>query len=353
MLTNKVLRPTIPSGFRRPNCPWGFFPEHSFNSHVHDSINERVNHAYAETTKMSVSQQCTQESSRGGERGIGLVEVVIVVAIVGIISVFALIYFRKAGASIRLQNSVRQLASYMEKARVDAVRRHGSSSVIFTNTNTYVVRMDFNSTGAVSDRTFTFQKDVQLASADLPNVSFDWRGRTSTAGTICVTTFSVKSTNPNEGLSVDVSGSGDVTVENQLPALPNVSYTNANSSSDVNIRAGVSGSTVPDNSPCLAVVGVMEGDSGPPSCAIHADKTTLYIKKNGGATGSVLVSMSVPSLIAVTKPSNLSVSPVSASVTQAGSTFLITSTNTLRGPFNVTFASQCGSSLTVRVNVTN
>ena len=301
---------------------------------------------------MSVSQQCTQENSRG-ERGVGVVELVIVIAIVGVVTIFAIVYFRKASTSIRLQNSVRQLASFMEKARVDAVRRHGTSSVTFTNPTTYVVRMDFTSTGAVTDRTYTFQPNIQLASSELPNVTFDWRGRTSTAGTICVTTFSVKSTNANEGLSVDVSGSGDVTVENQLPSLPNVSYVNANSSSDVNVRAGVTGSTVPDNSPCLAVAGVMEGDSGPPSCAIHSDKTTLYIKKNGGATGAVMITMSVPTLVAVTKPSNLSISPVSTSVTPAGSTFLITSTNTLRGPFDVTFASQCGSSLIVRVNVTN
>ena len=302
---------------------------------------------------MIVNRQYSQGINRNHERGVGVVELIIVIAIAGILAAVAVINFRQANVSMRLQNSVRQLASFMERARVDAVRRHGTSSVTFTNTTTYVVRMDFNSGGVVSDRTYTFQPDIQLASADLPNVTFDWRGRTSSAGTICVTTFSVKSTNANEGLSVDVSGSGDVTVENQLPALPNVSYTNTNSSSDVNIRAGVSGTTVPDNSPCLDVAGVMEGDSGPPSCAIHSDKTVLYIKKNGGATGSVLITMSPPSLITVTKPSNLTVSPTSASVTSAGSTFLITSTNTLRGPFNVTFASQCGSSLTVRVNVTN
>jgi prepilin-type N-terminal cleavage/methylation domain-containing protein len=302
---------------------------------------------------MSANRQGTQDNSRGHQRGVGVVELIIVIAIVGILAAIAVINFRRASVSMRLQNSVRQLASFMERARLDAVRRHSTSSITFSNTNTYVVRMDFTNTGAVTDRTYTFQPDIQLASAELPAVTFDWRGRTSSAGTICVTTFSVKSTNPNEGLSVDVSGSGDVTVENQLPSLPNVSYTNVNSSSGVNIRAGVSGSTVPDNSPCVDVAGVMAGDSGPPSCGIHSDKTVLYIKKNGGSTGSVLISMSVPSLITVTKPSNLTVSPTSASVTNAGSTFLITSTNTLRGPFNVTFASQCGSSLTVRVNVTN
>jgi len=302
---------------------------------------------------MSINQHCTRDRSRRRERGVGISELLVVLAIIGIIAAIALINFRRATESMRLQNSVRQLASFMERARVDAVRRHGTSTVIFTNPTTYVVHMDFNSAGVVTDRTYKFQTDIQLATDELPNVSFDWRGRTSSAGTVCVTTFSVKSTNPDEGLSVDVSGSGDVTVENKLPSLPNVTYTNTNSSADVNIRTGVTGTTVLDNSPCVDVPGVVEGDNGPPSCAIHSDKTVLYIKKNGGATGSVMLTMSPPSLITVTKPSNLTVSPTSASVAQAGSTFLITSTNTLRGPFNVTFASQCGTSLTVKVNVTN
>ncbi len=290
---------------------------------------------------------------RSSDRGVGIAELVIVLAIIGIVATVALLQIRSSRAAMRVQNSVRQLASYMEKARVDAVRRHGTSTVSFSDTRTYSVTMDFNNSGTATTRTFTFLDNVQLASSELPNVTFNWRGRTLTAGSSCVTTFAV-SDNMDHGLSVDVSGSGDVTVENQQPTLPNVTYNNTvNSSDNINSRLVVSGAATSENTPCMDLSGGGIGaDSGSPSCTIHVSSSSITIKKNGGTTGSVLVTMSNPSLVVVTAPSNLTISPTSQSVF-TGSTFSITSKNTLRGPYNVTFSSQCGSSITVKVNVTN
>ena len=287
------------------------------------------------------------------ERGAGMVELVIVLAITAVISAFALLQIRSSRSALRVQNSVRQLASYMEKARVDAVRRHGTSSVIFSNTNTYSVTMDFNNGGTPSTRTFSFEQGVALASSDLPNVTFNWRGRTLTSGSSCVTTFAVNDA-LDHGLSVDVSGSGDVTVENQQPTLPNVTYNNSvNSTDSINSRVVISGTTTSDNTPCMDLSGGGVGaDAGPPSCTIHVNSSAISIRKNGGSTGSVLVSMSNPSLVVATFPSNLTVSPASQTVS-SGQTFSVVSKNTLRGPYNVTFTSQCGSSITVKVNVTN
>ena len=305
-------------------------------------------------TSYSRNQEPLTRNTRQPDRGIGMAELVIVMAIIGIVSTFAWIQIRTSRSALRVQNSIRQLASFMEKARVDAVRRHGTTNVTFSDTRTYSVTMDFNNGGSPSTRTFTFQDDVRLASSELPNVTFNWRGRTLTSGASCVTTFSVSDTFGN-GLSVDVSGSGDVTVENQQPTLPNVVYSNNVGSSDgIDSRAVVSGSGTTDNTPCMDLSGGGIGaDSGPPSCNIQVSSSSISIKKNGGATGSVLVSMSNPSLVVATVPSNLTVSPTSKSISNSGSSFSITSKNTLRGPFNVTFTSQCGSSITIKVNVTN
>jgi Tfp pilus assembly protein FimT len=287
------------------------------------------------------------------ERGIGMVELIIVFAIIAIVSTFAILGISSSRSALRVQNSVRQLASYMEKARVDAVRRRGSASVAFTDTTTYSVTMDFTNGGIPTTRTFTFEQGVALASSDLPNVTFNWRGRTLTSGSSCVTTFAVNDS-LDHGLSVDVSGSGDVTVENQQPSLPNVTYSNnVNSTDSIDSRAVISGATVPDNTPCMDLSGGGVGsDAGPPSCTIHVNSSAISIRKNGGSTGSVLVSMSNPSLVVATAPSNLTISPASQSVS-SGQSFSIVSKNTLRGPYNVTFTSQCGSAITVKVNVTN
>src|ERR1041385_2804773 len=287
------------------------------------------------------------------QRGVGIAELVIVVAIIGIVSAFALLQIRSSRSALRVQNSVRQLASYMEKARIDAVRRHNTSTVVFSNTRTYSVTMDFNNSGSTTTRTFTFLDGVNLASSDLPNVTFNWRGRTLTSGSSCVTTFAVSDT-MDHGLSVDVSGSGDVTVENQQPTLPNVTYNNTVSYSDsIDSREVVTGTSTSDNTPCMDLSGGGIGaDSGPPSCNIHVASSSITVRKNGGGTGSILVSMSNPSLVVATFPSNLTVSPASQTVS-SGQNFSVVSKNTLRGPYNVTFTSQCGSSITVKVNVTN
>jgi Tfp pilus assembly protein FimT len=287
------------------------------------------------------------------QRGAGIVELVIVLAIAGVVTAFAVIQIKYSRSALRVQNSVRQLASYMEKARIDAVRRHGTSSVVFSDTRTYSVTMDFQNNGSPITRTFTFQQDVNIASSDLPNVTFNWRGRTLTSGSSCVTTFAV-SDKMNHGLSVDVSGSGDVTVENQQPALPNVTYNNTVSSSDsINTREVVTGTSTTDNTPCMDLSGGgVAVNSGPPSCTISVNSSSIAIRKNGGGTGSFVVSMSNPSLVVATFPSNLTVSPASQTVS-SGQSFSVVSKNTLRGPYNVTFTSQCGSSITVKVNVTN
>jgi len=294
--------------------------------------------------------KCTRSNGQGGST---LVQLLIVVAVIGIVSAFALINLTSARATFRLQNSVRQLGSYLEKARVDAVRRHGSSTVQFTSPTSYTVTMDFDNTGVPASRDFNFEQDVQIASADLPNITFNWRGRTLTSGAACVTTFSVRN-NQSDGLSVDVSGSGDVTVENQQPTLPNITYTSGiSSSASIKSQSIVSGTTAVDNTPCLDLSSDgLPGGSGPPNCTIQVSSTSVSVKKNGGSTASVVVSMSSPSLVVAACPSNLTISPTSQSVT-TGTSFSIRSNNGLRGPFDVTFSSQCGSSIVVRVNVTN
>ena len=80
-----------------------------------------------------------------------MVIVVLVVAVIGGMAVFGIV---EARGRIRLTNSARLLASYMEKARVDSIRRHAATNdemagVTLLNPTSYRVRMDFDGNGTV------------------------------------------------------------------------------------------------------------------------------------------------------------------------------------------------------------
>lgn len=63
------------------------------------------------------------------QRGFTVLQLIIILAIVSVVSSFAVVGIMKARAAVRLQNSARQFASYVERARSDALRRHGMASV--------------------------------------------------------------------------------------------------------------------------------------------------------------------------------------------------------------------------------
>jgi len=285
------------------------------------------------------------------EKGSTVLQLVIAVALVGIISAFAIISFRKTRANLRMQNSTRQLASYLEKARLDAVRRHDNSNVVFTDDHTYNVTMDFSGSGTVTTRTFQFDDGVSVFSTPLPNLTFNWRGRISR----CTNTFALRN-EPGEQSYLDVSDAGDVTVNNDVNVLPNANYATVNASSDVATTAVVSGGAVHNNSLDCDTSG--SGVAGPPitgggpGCLDTANPSSVSIKKGGGTT-QIAITATNTGTVAVSAPINLSVTPATQTVAGGGTVnFSVTSLNNTRGTFAVNFNSPC-TTLTVLVTVTN
>lgn len=283
--------------------------------------------------------------------GFSMLELVIVFAVIAIVSGFAVISVNSTRSSLRLQNSVRQLASYLEKARLDAIRRHDSSTVVFTSTSTYNVTMDFDGSGTMSTRTFPFEDGVTIVSTPLPSLSFNWRGRTSA----CTLTFAVQNTRGEQSW-VDVSDAGDVTVNSNVDVLPTGTYATINSNSSIEPTAVVSGSAVHNNA--LDCDGTSAG-AGPPisgsgsGCTDTANPSSISIRKAGGSTGQITVTATNTGTVTVSAPINLNVTPASQTVTGGGSvTFSITSLNSTRGTFAVNFTSPC-TTLTVLLTVTN
>lgn len=148
------------------------------------------------------------------QRGFTITQMVITLVIIAIVSVAGVLGIRSARAEFRLQNNARLFASYVEKARADAIRRHaasGQESSIETfgpGSTTYAITMDFGS-GTVETRNFDLDSGLTFSTV-AKRVTFDWRGRIAEAWV-----FQIFSDTLQRSLPVDVSGSGDITVGEQ------------------------------------------------------------------------------------------------------------------------------------------
>jgi type II secretory pathway pseudopilin PulG len=293
--------------------------------------------------------------NRTDEGGFSLLQLLIVLAVVGVISTFAVIRVRSSRDSLALQNSVRQLASNIEKARLDAVRRHDTSSVIFNTNKSYNVTMDFDGAGTPYTRTYNLLGDIEIpAGSPLPSISFNWRGRTSA----CTNTFAFQNSTGGLQSWVDVSDAGDVTVNSDVDILPTVSYGTVSTTSGIAPTTVVSGTGTHNNALDCSVSGT--GTAGPPvtgdgsgGCKLTVNPSSLSIKKNGGGTGSIVVSSNNSGTVTTSSPTNLRLSPSPQSIAaNASATFSVTSLNSTRGTFAVNFTSPC-TTVTTLVKVTN
>jgi len=317
-----------------------------------------MNHVATTRFKQGMADAAQQE------RGVTLVQMLITVAILMTVSAFALIGITRARASMKLQNSVRELADNIEKTRLDAVKRHSdptgspttASKVTFTSSNTYSVFRDFDGTGTPYARTYTLASGVTgiPSGSPLPSIVFNWRGRISD----CTETFAIFNGN-GEQSTVDVSDAGEVTIDSDVDVLPSVSFGTANSTADVSSGTVVSGTGAHNNSADCSdsdtgTTGPPIGGTGSGSCPNWSvSPSSMSIKKFGGSSGTIQVTVSSSAQVSVSASSNLKVTPSSYSLS-GGTTanFTVTSINKTRGTFAVTFNLPC-SSPQVLVKVTN
>lgn len=171
----------------------------------------------------------TKRASRGDE-GFSLLQLVITIAIIAVVSVMATISISRAQADLRRENTIREFKAYLEKARIDSIRRHATSDtdkarVTITASNTYQVAADFNYDGTLAAdevRTISIPSDrgVQFSTGTvtLPMTTrFDWRGRATSVqsdGTTVTSTFTMANTS-GYGTSttvLNVTGMGDASV---------------------------------------------------------------------------------------------------------------------------------------------
>ena len=201
---------------------------------------------------------------RGGERGVSVVEVLIMLTMITLISGYALTRIKGAQQYMRMENASREFMGYVEKARLDSVRRHAGppgllpqpqmSLVTITGPRTYTVVMDFDGDGSVDPpRNITIAPDqgvvFNTGATPLPlTIAFNWRGRTvSTAAPSIIATyvtppaFSIQTTSPYESVrstAINLSTSGDSSLSfgNTNAAAPRAVTIDRNVNSNLNVR---------------------------------------------------------------------------------------------------------------------
>jgi Tfp pilus assembly protein FimT len=197
-----------------------------------------------------------------GERGFSAIQLLVTVAIVGIISVMATISISSAQQNMRRENTIREFKGYLEKARLDSIRRHATATtdqatVTITAVNSYQVAMDFNYDGTKSSseiRTITIPTDravqFSMGTITLPlTTRFDWRGRASSTqsdGTSVTPVFTIANT-INDGSSptvLNLTSMGDASVgtaANVTTPTRTTVATNSNIKSDTNTNSTYNG----------------------------------------------------------------------------------------------------------------
>lgn len=329
--------------------------------------------------KKSMMDELRTQSKPDASHGFTLLEVMIVMTIIAIVSTFAVLGITRSRNSMGLQNSARLFASYLEKARLGAIRRNEATNIDITGPSTYTVTMDFDGTGNVGVRTFTLEQGVvftdstntaytvngsgNVISSNGEAVSwadFNWRGRTSQ----CSMLFRMQNSN-NERSTVQVTGSGDITIDTGVSTPATVTTVAVNTNADVLTSAVVKGTfSHPELNPCSTSGGggssaIAAPVATCPGGSISANVGSVSVRKNlSTSTATVSITVSGPGTITATPNSNLQVTPATQSVTSAsGGTFnfSIRSITTLRAsnpPFTVVFSNPC-SSFPIYVTVTS
>lgn len=336
------------------------------------------------------------------QKGFSMMQLLVTLAVVSIVSALAFLGIASAKQRIRLTNSSRMLASYVEKARVDSVRRHPMASDIMAgievlNGTSYRVKMDFDGDGTVETKDITLDEGVVFATDPIALV-FDWRGRLVDLPTteIKVSIAMQWGDDANDQRIVDVTRSGDVTIDSDvyLDDVPNVNV-NVNSMTGIDSGSTINGNTTATPTPTPVEPGeeatptptpeIIDPNPNPtptptptpiatptatptpsptatptPSVSptptpvptptpcivtVTTSPSPFTFGKHSGGNVSFSVNPSGP-VTFTSGPSNLGVSAAS------GNAFTVVSLNNTRGNFTLVFNTPCGSK-SVSVNVTN
>jgi Tfp pilus assembly protein FimT len=190
---------------------------------------------------------------KNGERGISIVELLIVVVMIGVVTAFAVMQIAGAQRAMRLSNSAREFTSWLEKARLDSVRRHATTpttvgepdlraSVTIASANSYTITIDQNGDGTLDPpRTVTIPAThgAAFAGVTVPlTIHYNWRGRpVDDDGNSLELAFRLQDASGNSN-PINLKSTGDTSLEANINTS-NVSVTSINSTANIKSSANV------------------------------------------------------------------------------------------------------------------
>jgi len=167
-------------------------------------------------------------ASSANVRGFTVIELLIVVAMLSTLTGFALIQVARARQNLTRSNAAREFGAYLEKARLDSVRRHplttaqmAQTSII--NASFYSVTLDSDGDGTLdAPKVISLPAGSNLAfNGTFPRtIYYNWRGRTVDAANSIVTPSAITISNGYGSTAINVANSGQSALDDPITSSP-------------------------------------------------------------------------------------------------------------------------------------
>jgi prepilin-type N-terminal cleavage/methylation domain-containing protein len=166
-------------------------------------------------------------------RGFSFLELLIVVTLIAVIGALSLMGITRVRQSLQFSNSTRQFLAYVEKARLDSIRRHAEpasgnmATITVSDNRIYSIAIDFNGDGTVDPARVVLLPAGVTFAGNIPQVlAFNWRGRlVDAAGNPITPVLSVNNSGGSSNV-ISVTSAGDSGVSSGYDS--NLTNTNAN-----------------------------------------------------------------------------------------------------------------------------
>lgn len=163
------------------------------------------------------------QKNLSNDAGVTVLEVLIVLTMIAVISGFALMRIVRARQIMIRANAAQEFVGYLEKARLDSVRRRPlpttaeMAQVSIVNANYYSVTIDADGNGTLDAPKvirLPVNTDLQFNGTFPRTIYFDWRGRTvNSSGTITTASAITISSATYGSTSINLSDAGQAAID--------------------------------------------------------------------------------------------------------------------------------------------